>query len=82
MKVESQAGKFLLTFDSMDPGEDGLVIRGRMGVWEATTHLPLPELWAILAMTLRPRVLAYLLRALFTGGFRARGPDPPAPGSS
>lgn len=72
MKVESQAGKFLLAFDSMEPGESGLVIKGRMGVWEATTYMPLPEMWAILKLTLRPRVLGYLLRALFTGGFRAR----------
>lgn len=70
MKVESQAGKFLLSFDSMEPGEDGLVIKGRMGVWEATTHMALPELWAILKMTLRPRVLGYLLKGLVSGGFR------------
>jgi hypothetical protein len=72
MKVESQAGKFLLSFDSMEPGEAGLVIKGRMGVWEATTFMSLPEMWEILKLTLRPRVLGYLLRALFTGGFRAQ----------
>ena len=72
MKVESQAGKFLLAFDSMEPGEAGLVIKGRMGVWEATTTMSLPEMWAIFKMTLRPRVLAYLLRALLRGGFRPR----------
>jgi hypothetical protein len=71
MKVESQAGKFLLSFDSMEPGESGLVIKGRMGVWEATTYLSLPEMWGILKLTLRPRVLRYLLRALLSGGFRA-----------
>jgi hypothetical protein len=71
MKVESQAGKFLLSFDDMEPGDGGLVIKGRMGVWEATTFMSLPEMWAILKMTLRPRVLGYLLRSLFSGGFRA-----------
>jgi hypothetical protein len=59
----------------MEPGEGGLVIKGRMGVWEATTFMSLPEMLAILRMTLRRRVLGYLLRALFTGGFRSR-PEP------
>ena len=72
MKVESQAGKFLLSFDSMEPGEGSLVIKGKMGVWEATTTMSLPEMWAILKMTLRPRVLTHLLKALFAGGFRAK----------
>jgi len=72
MKVESQAGKFLLSFDDMEPGDGGLVIKGRMGVWQATTYMSLPEFWSILRLTLQPRVLGYLLRALFTGGFRAR----------
>jgi hypothetical protein len=72
MKVESQAGKFILSFERMEPGEGALVITGRMGVWEATTTMGLGEMLSILKMTLRPRVLGYLIKALFTGGFRDR----------
>lgn len=72
MKVESQAGKFILSFERMEPGEGALVITGKMGVWEATTYMELTETLSILKMMLRPKVLGYLIKALFTGGFRAR----------
>lgn len=73
MKVESQAGKFVLTFEEMRPGDDEVVIIGKMGVWEATTHVSLSEFLGILKLTLRPRMLGYLLKALFTGRFFKRG---------
>ena len=73
MKVESQAGNFVLSFERMDPGQGELVITGKMGVWEATTHMSLAEFLGILKMTLRPSLLLFLLRSLFTGGFRRRG---------
>lgn len=72
MKVESQAGKFILRFERMEPGDSALVITGKMGVWEATTTMGLAEMLSILKMTLQPRVLGYLIKALFTGGFRTR----------
>ena len=72
MKVESQAGKFILSFERMEPGEHELVITGKMGVWEATTHMSLPEFLAILGMTLKPRILGFLIKALLTGGFSTR----------
>jgi hypothetical protein len=72
VKVESQAGKFILNFDRMEPGEGEIVITGRMGVWDATTHMTLPEFVRILRMTLSARMLGFLIKSLFTGGFRAR----------
>jgi H+/Cl- antiporter ClcA len=72
MKVQSQAGKFVLSFERMEPGEGELVITGKMGVWEATTHMSLAELVAILGMTLKPRVLWFLLKALLSGRFFRR----------
>lgn len=64
MKVESQAGRFILSFDRMEPGEGEIVISGKMGVWDARTHMTLAEFLALLRMTLRPRMLAFLVRAL------------------
>jgi hypothetical protein len=72
MTVESQAGKFVLSFEEMQPGDGELVITGKMGVWQATTHMSLREFLGILRMTLKPRMLVFLLKALVTGGFFAR----------
>ena len=72
MKVESQAGNFVLSFEEMEPGERNIVITGKMGLWDAKTYMGFPEFWKILSMTLRPRMLGFLLKSLFTGGFRSR----------
>ena len=69
MTVESQAGKFVLSFEEMQPGDGEIVIIGKMGVWQATTHMSLREFLGILRMTLTPRMLVFLLKALVTGGF-------------
>jgi hypothetical protein len=71
MQVESQAGKFVLSFDQMEPGDGEIVITGKMGLWQATTHMSLPEFLGVLRMTLRPRMLLFLIRSLLSGGFRS-----------
>ena len=71
MKVESPAGNFLLSFERMEPGDREIVITGKMGVWEATTHMSLGEFVQVLRMTMTPRMIGFLTRALFGGG-RAR----------
>ena len=68
MRVESQAGRFILSFDRMEPGEGEIVISGKMGVWDARTHMTPSEFFRLLGMTLRPRMLGFLARALFTSG--------------
>lgn len=72
MRVESQAGKFVLGFEEMEPGQGGILITGKMGLWDAKVYMGFPEFLKILGMTLRPRMLGFLLKALFTGGFRAQ----------
>jgi hypothetical protein len=71
MKVESQAGRFILSFDRMEPGDGEIVISGKMGVWDARTHMTLGEFLRLLRMTLRPQMLAFLVRALL-GRSRAK----------
>jgi hypothetical protein len=73
MKVESQAGKFILSFEKMEPGADQVVITGKMGVWDARTYVSLPEFLGILRLTLTPRMLWFLLKALVTGAMFRRG---------
>ena len=72
MRVESQAGKFLLDFEGMEPGDGEIIIRGKMGVWDAETHMTLPEFLRLLRMTMSRRMLGFLIKALFGGGFRSR----------
>ena len=71
MRVESQAGNFVLSFERMDPGDREIVITGRMGVWDAKTHMTFPEFFRVLGMTMTPRMLGFFIRALLGGG-RAR----------
>jgi hypothetical protein len=68
VKVESQAGNFILSFERMEPGDREIVITGKMGVWDATTHMTLSEFVGVLLMTLRPRMILFLIKALFGGG--------------
>jgi len=42
-----------------------------MGLWEATTHMSLPEFLGVLRLAMKPRMIAFLVKALFRGGFRA-----------
>jgi hypothetical protein len=62
--VEPQAGRFILSFDKMKSGEGEIVISGKTGVWHARTHMTLGEFMRLLRMTLRPRRLGFLIRAL------------------
>ena len=71
MNVESQAGKFVLSFEQMEPGDGEIVITGKMGIWAATTHMSLPELLGVLRLALTPRMIAFLIKSLFSGRFRA-----------
>ena len=72
MRVESSAGKFILSFEKMEPGDREIVITGKMGIWDAKTHMTLPEFLRVLRMTLTPRMLAFLVKSVFGGGFRPR----------
>jgi hypothetical protein len=70
MRVESPAGKFILNFERMDPGDGEIVITGKMGVWDAQTHMSLGEFVQVLGMTMKPRMLGFLLGSLFRGRLR------------
>ena len=72
MRVESQAGTFILNFDQLEPAEGEILIIGKMGVWDAKTYMSPPEFLRLLLMTLTPRMLGFLIKTLFGGGFRTR----------
>ncbi len=70
MIVESPAGKFILRFDRMEPGDGEIIITGKMGVWDAKTHMTLAEFLAVLRMTMTPRMIGFLTRSLVRGRLR------------
>jgi hypothetical protein len=75
MRVESQAGKFMLSFEQLEPADGEILITGKMGVWDAKTFMSPPEFLRLLLMTLTPRMLGFLIKTVFAGGFRTRTQD-------
>ena len=66
MIIKSPAGEFPITIERFEVEQDELVIVGRMGVWDARTHVPPRDFFAVLGKLLFSRsVLFYALRAPF-----------------
>jgi hypothetical protein len=73
--VDSPAGKFILSFERMDPGDGEIIITGKMGVWDAKTHMTLAEFVQVLRMTMSPRMIGFLTKSLLRGRVRPRRKD-------
>ena len=70
MEVESPAGNFVLSFDNMEVGDEEIIITGKMGLWEAKTHMSPAEFLLLMRLTMRPSILLFLVRVLFRSVFR------------
>ncbi|PHP65437.1 hypothetical protein CSC94_18940 [Zhengella mangrovi] len=63
MKIESAAGEFEFEIEKLDLKNDGLVLVGKMGVWEAETTMSGADLRRLLRLVLsKPRIWGYLTR--------------------
>ncbi|MGE3147473.1 MAG: hypothetical protein AB7K04_00205 [Pseudorhodoplanes sp.] len=66
MIIKSPAGEFPITIERFEINQGDLVIIGRMGVWDARTHVPPRDFLSVLGkMFFSPAVLLYALRAPF-----------------
>ncbi len=66
MIIRSPAGEFPITIDRFDVENDELVIVGRMGVWDARTHVDAREFLRLLGkLFFSPTVLLYAVQAPF-----------------
>lgn len=66
MLIKSPAGEFPITIDRFEIEGSELVIVGKMGVWDARTHLtPRDFLHVARKLFFSPAVLLYALRAPF-----------------
>ena len=74
MIIKSPAGEFPITIDRFEVEQDELIIVGRMGVWDARTHVPPGDFLLVLGkLLLTPSVIFYALRAPFFALRRKRG---------
>ena len=66
MLIKSPAGEFPITIERFEVEGSELVIVGKMGVWDARTHVgPRDFLSVIGKLFLSPAVLMYALKAPF-----------------
>ena len=64
--IKSPAGEFPMTIDRFEVEQGELVIVGRMGVWDARTHVGAGEFLRLLGkLLLSPTVLLYAMKAPF-----------------
>jgi hypothetical protein len=67
--IKSPAGEFPITIERFEVEGSELVIVGKMGVWDARTHLtPRDFLHVARKLLFSPAVLLYALRAPFVSG--------------
>ena len=61
MHVRSGAGNFHLEVETLDIEDGTLVLRGIVDDWPSRTYVEPSEIGQILRLTLRPKVLRFLL---------------------
>ncbi len=71
MKVVSPAGEFEMTLEEADVEEGRVVVRGRMGVWDANIYMEPSDLASFFTIMLRPKVFMFLLSLPFRAAFKA-----------
>ena len=65
MKINSPAGKFIITFESLEPANDAIQVTGKFGVWDAKAEMSYTEFWGIVRMAMTIPMLKNMLGSLF-----------------
>jgi hypothetical protein len=65
MKLISTIGMYDLTAEELTVEEEGLVLQGKMGIWEARGIFTPGDIRQLTRLVLRPRILRYLLTLPF-----------------
>jgi hypothetical protein len=70
--IKSPAGEFPITIERFEVEGSELVIVGKMGVWDARTHIGPRDFLSILGkLVMSPVVLLFALKAPFVAGRRS-----------
>lgn len=73
--IKSPAGEFPITIERFEVDGRDLVIVGKMGVWDARTHVPPRDFLRVLGkLFFSPAVLLYAAKAPFMAGRRDEQP--------
>lgn len=68
MKIDSAAGEFEFEIHRLELKKGGIVLTGKMGVWEAETTMTSADLRRLIRLVLmKPGAWAYLTRMFFGG---------------
>lgn len=71
MLIKSPAGEFPITIERFEVEGSELVIVGKMGVWDARTHVGPRDFLSVLGkLVLSPAVFLFALKAPFAAGRR------------
>jgi hypothetical protein len=74
--IKSAAGEFPITIDRFEIDGSELVIVGKMGVWDARTHVDARDFLRLMGkLFLSPAVLFYALKAPFVAARQRPGND-------
>lgn len=65
--IVSAEGAAMMTLEGFDREGDNLAVQGAlMGSWSTTMYMSADDVWAMMRMFLRPRVIGYMIRLPFT----------------
>ncbi len=65
MRVISGAGEFDLTAERVEVRDGALIMVGKMGIWESETIIDPGDIGLLARLSLRPRVLLWLIARPF-----------------
>ncbi len=73
MRVISGAGEFDLTAEKLEVRDGGLIMIGKMGIWESETIIDPGDIGLLARLSLRPRVILWLAARPFVALWRRSG---------
>ena len=67
MKINSPAGKFIITFEKLEPVDGAIQVTGKFGAWDAKALMTFSEFWGIVRMAMTFKMIGYMIKSLFSG---------------
>jgi hypothetical protein len=72
MKINSPAGNFIITFETLEPIDGNIQITGNFGAWDAKAQMSLSEFFGILRMAMTMKMIGFLARSMLPAGSTKR----------
>ena len=75
MKINSPAGKFIITFEKLEPVDGAIQVTGKFGAWDAKALMTFSEFWGIVRMAMTFKMIGYMIKSLFSGSDSGGGKE-------